>query len=346
MREEFVLAKHIGVDLGTANSLIFCKGKGVVLNEPSVVAVHGESGRVLAVGKDAKEMIGRTPDEVLVMRPMQDGVIADLEATQAMLKAFLDKAATGGILRPQVTICVPYGVTDVERRAVLEAVVRAGGKNAYVLEEPMAAALGAELPVQEATGSMVVDIGGGTCEVAVVSFGGIVTSTSIRYAGDKMDADIIDYAKETHNLLIGARTAEEIKISIGTAHPACDEVQMSVMGRDLSSGLPRMITISSAEIQKAILPTVNKIIGAVRTVLEHTPPELAADIVSRGIVLTGGGARLSGLDALIREQTGISACVAENAELCVAVGAGFALSRLAEKRWRAQTSKRFLFGRG
>lgn len=340
------MAKHIGVDLGTANTLIFCKGKGVVLNEPSVVAVHRESGRVLAVGQDAKEMIGRTPDEVLVVRPMRDGVIADLEVTQAMLKAFLEKANTGGVLRPQVTICVPFGVTEVERKAVLEAVVRAGGRNAYVIEEPMAAALGAELPVREATGSMVVDIGGGTCEVAVVSFGGIVTSTSIRYAGDRMDADIADYIKETHNLLIGTRTAEEIKVTIGAAHPACSETSMSVMGRDLATGLPRLITITSDEVQKAISATINKIIGAVHSALEHTPPELAADIVSRGIVLTGGGARLPGLDRLIQEQTGISAYVAENAELCVAVGAGLALSALTERRRGVHLSKHFFFDRG
>lgn len=339
------MAKFIGVDLGTANTLVYCKGKGIVLKEPSVVAVNSESGRVLAVGREAKNMIGRTPDEVLVIRPMRDGVIADFDVTQAMLKAFIEKSCPGGVMRPHVTICVPFGVTEVERRAVLEAVMRSGGKNAYVIEEPMAAALGAELPVSEATGSMVVDIGGGTCEVAVVSFGGIVASTSIRYAGDRMDSDIADYIKNVYNLMIGERTAEDIKIEIGTAHPSCEERSVSVMGRDLSSGLPRLLTVTSAEIREAISGTVNKVIGAVRDTLENTPPELAADIVNRGIVLTGGGAKLPGLDVLIQEKTGIDAYVAENAEDCVAVGAGMALAVLSDMNNGAHKAKRGLFGR-
>ena len=340
------MAKFIGVDLGTANTLVYCKGKGIVLKEPSVVAVDSESGRVLAVGREAKNMIGRTPDEVLVVRPMKDGVIADFDVTQAMLKAFIEKSCPGGVMRPHVTICVPFGVTEVERRAVLEAVMRSGGKNTYVIEEPMAAALGAELPVSEATGSMVVDIGGGTCEVAVVSFGGIVASTSIRYAGDKMDADIADYIKNIYNLMIGERTAEDIKINIGTAHPSCEEKRISVMGRDLASGLPRLLTVSSSEVREAITGTINKVIGAVRDTLENTPPELAADIVNRGIVLTGGGAKLPGLDLLIKEKTGIDAFVAENAEDCVAVGAGMALAVLADMNQNgARKPKRGLFGR-
>ena len=339
------MAKFIGVDLGTANTLVYCKGNGIVLKEPSVVAVNSESGRVLAVGREAKNMIGRTPDEVLVIRPMRDGVIADFDVTQAMLKAFIEKSCPGGVMRPHVTICVPFGVTEVERRAVLEAVMRSGGKNAYVIEEPMAAALGAELPVSEATGSMVVDIGGGTCEVAVVSFGGIVASTSIRYAGDRMDSDIADYIKNVYNLMIGERTAEDIKIEIGTAHPSCEERSVSVMGRDLSSGLPRLLTVTSAEIREAISGTVNKVIGAVRDTLENTPPELAADIVNRGLVLTGGGAKLPGLDVLIQEKTGIDAYVAENAEDCVAVGAGMALAVLSDMNNGAHKAKRGLFGR-
>ncbi len=340
------MTKYIGVDLGTANTLVYCKGKGIVLKEPSVVAVESESGRVLAVGREAKNMIGRTPDEVMVIRPMKGGVIADFDVTQAMLKAFIERSCPGGIMRPHVTICVPFGVTEVERRAVLEAVMRSGGKNAYVIEEPMAAALGAELPVSEATGSMVVDIGGGTCEVAVVSFGGIVASTSIRYAGDKMDADIAEYVKNIYNLMIGERTAEDIKISIGTAHPSCEEKSLSVMGRDLASGLPRLLTITSSEVRGAIAGTISKVIGAVRDTLENTPPELAADIVSRGIVLTGGGAKLPGLDLLIQEKTGIDVTVSENAEDCVAVGAGMALSVLADRSQNgARKQKRGLFGR-
>lgn len=339
------MAKFIGVDLGTANTLVYCKGKGIVLKEPSVVAVDSESGRVLAVGREAKNMIGRTPDEVLVIRPMRDGVIADFDVTQAMLKAFIEKSCPGGVMRPHVTICVPFGVTEVERRAVLEAVMRSGGKNAYVIEEPMAAALGAELPVSEATGSMVVDIGGGTCEVAVVSFGGIVASTSIRYAGDKMDADIADYVKNAYNLMIGERTAEDIKINISTAHPSCEEKRISVMGRDLASGLPRLLTVTSTEVREAITGTVDKVIGAVRDTLENTPPELAADIVNRGIVLTGGGARIPGMDILIKEKTGIDAYVAENAEDCVAVGAGMALAVLADRNNWGRKTKRGLFGR-
>lgn len=340
------MTKYIGVDLGTANTLVYCKGKGIVLKEPSVVAVESESGRVLAVGREAKNMIGRTPDEVMVIRPMKGGVIADFDVTQAMLKAFIERSCPGGVMRPHVTICVPFGVTEVERRAVLEAVMRSGGKNAYVIEEPMAAALGAELPVSEATGSMVVDIGGGTCEVAVVSFGGIVASTSIRYAGDKMDADIAEYVKNIYNLMIGERTAEDIKICIGTAHPSCEEKSLSVMGRDLASGLPRLLTITSSEVRGAIAGTISKVIGAVRDTLENTPPELAADIVSRGIVLTGGGAKLPGLDLLIQEKTGIDVTVSENAEDCVAVGAGMALSVLADRSQNgARKQKRGLFGR-
>lgn len=340
------MARYIGVDLGTANTLVYCKGKGIVLNEPSVVAIHSETGNVLAVGREAKNMIGRTPEEVLVVRPMRCGVIADFDTTQAMLRAFIEKANPGGILRPYATVCVPYGITEVERRAVLEAVMRSGSKNAYVIEEPMAAALGADLPVSEATGSMVVDIGGGTCEVAVVSFGGIVASTSIRYAGDKMDIDIAEYIKKTYNLMIGERTAEEVKISIGTAHPSCEEKEMSVMGRDLASGLPRHVTVTSSEIREAIRDVIEKMIGAVQNTLENTPPELASDIVKCGIVLTGGGARLPGLDLLIQEKTGIPARVAENAEDCVAIGAGRAISVLSDRNDRKRRIKKVFFSHG
>lgn len=335
------MAKYIGVDLGTANTLVYLKGKGIVLKEPSVVAVDSESGKVLAVGTDAKNMIGRTPDEVLVIRPMRDGVIADFDVTQAMLRAFIEKACPGGLLRPKVTVCVPYGVTEVERRAVSEAVMRSGGKNAYVIEEPMAGALGAELPVSEATGSMVVDIGGGTCEVAVVSFGGIVQSTSIRYAGDKMDEDVQAFVKLSKNVMIGERTAEEIKIGIGTAYPDGEEKTMTVMGRDLSTGLPRVLTVTSEEIRGALAPTIYKIIGAIKETLENTPPELSADIAKSGIVLLGGGANIPGLPELIREQTGISAYIAEHPEECVAIGAGMALFTLSRARGSRRNKKAF-----
>lgn len=325
------MAKHIGVDLGTANTLVYCKGKGLVLNEPSVVAVQVSSGAILAVGEEAKKMLGRTPEEVAVIKPLKGGVIADFDVAHAMLKAFLEKACPGGFLRPCVTVCVPYGVTDVERRAVLETVVRSGGKSAYVIEEPMAAALGAQLPVREAMGSMVVDIGGGTCEVAVVSFGGTVYGTSIRYAGDKMDEDIIALLKEKHGLLVGESTAESLKITIGSALSSGEEKQKSVMGRDTKSGLPKVVSVTAEDVRHAMAPTIEKIVQAVKHTLENTPPELGTDIVKQGIVLTGGGASIPGLAALIEERTGIRAYVAENPEECVAKGAGMALSAILRK---------------
>ena len=320
------MAKYIGVDLGTANTLVYVKGKGIVLKEPSVVAVHAESGAVLAVGTAAKKMMGRTPETVRVIRPLTDGVIADFDVAGVMLKSFIEQACPGGLLRPYVAVCVPNGVTEVERRAVLEAVIRSGGKNAYLIEEPMAAALGAGLPVFEAVGSMIVDIGGGTCEVAVLSYGGIVAGTSIRYAGDRMDEDICEYLKDAYNLAIGRRTAEAIKISIGSAYSACEEKSMQIMGMDLETGLPKLRTLTSEEVSAAMAPTVEKMIGAVRRTLEKTPPELAADIVEGGIVLTGGGAQIPGLTQLVEEKTGIRARVSDNPEDCVAVGAGMALT--------------------
>ena len=326
------MAKLIGVDLGTANTLVYCKGKGIVLNEPSVVAVHKGTGAVLAVGNAAKEMVGKTPEDVSVIRPLKGGVIADFDAAQTMLKLFLEKACPGGVLRPHVTVCVPFGVTEVERRAVLEAVVRSGGKTAYVMEEPMAAAIGADLPVEDAAGSMVVDIGGGTCEVAVVSFGGTVSATSIRYAGDQMDEDIASYIKQNHNLIVGERTAENLKIAIGSAHPSCKEKTMQIMGRDTETGLPKTVCITSEEVRYALTETVEKIVSAVKITLENTPPELSADIAARGIVLTGGGANICGLSRLITERTGIPVTVAENPETCVAKGTGNALAKLLHRR--------------
>ncbi len=334
------MSKYIGVDLGTANTLVYCKGKGIVLNEPSVVAVRVSNGAVLAVGEQAKQMIGKTPEEIAVIRPLSGGVIADFEIAHAMLKAFLEKACPGGFLKPYVTVCVPYGVTDVERRAVLEAVVRSGGKNAYVIEEPMAAALGADLAPLSAVGSMVADIGGGTCEVAVVSFGGTVSGTSIRYAGDKMDRDIGAYIKEHHGVFIGERTAERIKLAIGSACPVSEETETTVMGRDEMNGLPKMVTVTSEEVRQAMAPTVEKIICAIKATLENTPPELVTDIARQGIVLTGGGANIPGLPRLIREKTGIPAYVAENPEECVAKGAGIALTAASDKT-AARTGKFF-----
>ncbi len=320
------MIKHIGIDLGTANTLIFCKGKGIVLNEPSVVAINTNSGKVLAVGQKAKEMIGRTPDEVAVILPLKNGVIADFDVTRVMMREFIEKATKGDFFRPVVTVCVPGGVTEVERRAVIEALSACGLKNVFIIDEPMAAALGADLPVSEAVGSMVVDSGGGTCEAAVVSLGGVVSSTSTIFGGDKLDEYIIDFVKNRHKIVIGERTAENIKINIGNVHTDCEEKQMRVMGRDKDTGLPREVIVTSEEIREALSEPVKKILGAIKNTLENTPPELISDIVSRGIVLTGGGAHLSGLDTLVQEATGIKCRVCENAKECVAVGAGLALS--------------------
>lgn len=321
-------SKDIGIDLGTANTLVYMKGKGIILREPSVVAVNKSTGQVLKVGNEAKEMIGRTPGNVVAIRPLKDGVIADFDGTQAMLKYFIKKAYTGGFFKPRVVVCIPYGVTEVERRAVEEAVISAGGRNAFLIEEPMAAAIGAGLPVSEPTGSMVVDIGGGTSEVAVISYGGIVTSQSLRIAGDELDSDIVNYIKREYNLMIGERTAEEIKFQIGSAHEYEYEEEMDVKGRDLISGLPRTISVTSKEIRAAMSESVFAIVDAIKQTLEKTPPELAADVMNRGITLTGGGALIRGLDVLVSEETGIPVVVAENALDCVAVGTGMAISTL------------------
>lgn len=320
------LVKDIGIDLGTANTLVYLKGKGIILREPSVVAVNKAEGKILKVGNEAKEMIGRTPGNVVAIRPLKDGVIADFDSTQAMLKYFIKKAYQSAFFKPNVVVCIPYGVTEVERRAVEEAVIQAGGKNAYLIEEPMAAAIGAGLPVAEPTGSMVVDIGGGTSEVAVISYGGIVASQSLRIAGDELDNDIVNYIKKEYNLMIGERTAEEIKFAIGSAYEYADEGTIEVKGRDLITGLPRTITLTSKEIRGALSESIFAIIDAIKTTLEKTPPELAADVMNRGIMLTGGGAMIRGLDVLIADETGIPVYVAENALDCVALGTGLALS--------------------
>lgn len=322
-------AKDIGIDLGTANTLVHIKDKGIIIKEPSVVAINKNTHEVLAVGENAKQMIGRTPGNIVAIRPMKDGVIADFNITSAMLKYFIKASMKGnGFGKPRVIVCVPSGVTEVEKRAVEEATLQGGAKDAYLIEEPMAAAIGAKLPVEEPSGSMVVDIGGGTSEVAVISLGGIVASKSLRIAGDELDESIIQFIKKEYNLLIGERTAEQIKVSIGAANRNPAEKHMQICGRDLLTGLPKDITITSIEVAEAIREPVNAIIDSIKVTLEKTPPELAADIMERGIMLTGGGALLSGLDKLIHEETGIPVTIAENPLDCVALGAGRVLEEI------------------
>jgi len=324
-----IFTRDIGIDLGTANTLVHLKGKGIVVREPSVVAINKKTNDILAVGDAAKEMIGRTPGNIVAIRPMKDGVIADFDVTQAMLKYFIKKAfSKGGFGKPRVVICVPSGVTEVEKRAVEEASLAAGAKEAYLIEEPMAAAIGANLPVEEPSGSMVVDIGGGTSEVAVISLGGIVTSKSLRIAGDELDEAIVHYVKKEYNLMIGERTAEEIKMTIGAAYPKTKEEKMEIRGRDLISGLPKNIVITSTEVADALKEPINAIVDSIKYTLEKTPPELAADIMDRGIMLTGGGALLSGLDKLIRDETGMPVNIAENPLDCVAMGSGKVLEEI------------------
>ena len=319
----FSFSKDIGIDLGTANTLVCIKGKGIVMREPSVVAVDIRNDSVLAVGEQAYDMIGRTPDSIVAVRPLKDSVIADFDLTATMLKHFIRKAAKPGIFsKPRIVICMPTGVTEVERRAVENAAVQASGsKNVILIEEPMAAAIGAGMPVDEPTGSMVVDIGGGTSEVAVISLGDIVTSCSVRVAGDKFDEAIVTYIKKTYNLLIGDRTAEEIKITIGSAYPYPDEKDMLVKGRSLESGLPKDVTITAEEIRDALADPLMIIVEAVKNTLEKTPPELSADIIDHGIMLTGGGAMLRGLDRLVMQETGMPVHVADRPLDCVVEGA-------------------------
>jgi len=322
-------SKDIGIDLGTANTLVHVKNRGIVIREPSVVAINKRNMEVLAVGHDAKDMIGRTPGNIVAVRPLKDGVIADFDVTQAMLKHFIKRVTNVNIFsKPRVVVCVPSGVTEVEKRAVEEATYSAGAREAYLMEEPMAAAIGANLPVGEPSGSMVVDIGGGTSEVAVISLGGIVTSKSLRIAGDELDESIVNYIKREYNLMIGERTAEEIKINVGSAYPRMKEEWVEIRGRDLMTGLPKNIDISSTEILDALRESVNAIIDAIKLTLEKTPPELAADIMDRGIMLTGGGALLSGLDRLINEETGMPVNIADRPLDCVALGAGKVLDEI------------------
>ena len=323
------MKRDIGIDLGTANTLVHLKGKGIIANEPSVVAINQENGQVLAVGNDAKAMLGRTPGSIVAIRPLKDGVIADFAVTQAMLKYFIKKAQTGmGFFKPRVIVCVPSGVTEVEKRAVEEATLASGAKEVYLIEEPMAAAIGANLPVEEPTGCMVVDIGGGTSEVAVISLGGIVTSQSLRVAGDEFDDAIINYIKKECNLMTGERTAEKIKLEIGSAFEMAEESTMEVRGRDLITGLPKNIYITSQEIRRALDEPLTAIIDSIKATLEKTPPELSADIMERGITLTGGGALLRGLDRLIELETGMPVNVAENPLDCVVMGTGKVLEEI------------------
>lgn len=323
------MSDDMGIDLGTANTLVHCKDKGIIIREPSVVAVEKDTNEVLAIGAEAKRMIGRTPGNIIAIRPMKDGVIADYEITQSMLKYFI-KQAMGNrtFVRPRILVGVPSGVTEVEKRAVVDATIEAGAREAYLIEEPMAAAIGAGLPVQEATGSMVVDIGGGTSEVAIISLGGIVTSTSLRVAGDALDSAIVNYIRKEFSLAVGDRTAEEIKITIGSAYPLDREEKMEIRGRDLVSGLPMTIEINSIHIREALAEPVGSIINSIKQTLEATPPELAADIMEYGITLTGGGAHLRGLDKLITAETGMPVNIANEPLNCVALGTGMVLEQV------------------
>ncbi len=326
-----LFARDIGIDLGTANTLVFMKGKGIVIREPSVVAVDTRTGRVRFVGQAAKEIIGRTPGSIVAVRPLKDGVIADFDTTTSMLQDFIKRAINGSFFaRPRVVICIPSGVTEVEKRAVREAAEQAGAKRVSIIEEPMAAAIGAGLPVAEPTGSMVVDIGGGTSEVAVLSLGGIVAAKSVRVGGDEFDNSIINYIKKKYNLLIGERTAEDIKIKIGSAFALEEEKTMSIKGRNLGNGLPENIEINSVEVREALDDALASIVDAVKETLEKTPPELAADIIDQGITLTGGGALLPGLDQLISEKTGIPVNIGPDPLDCVANGTGHVLENADE----------------
>lgn len=321
--------EEVGIDLGTANVLVYIKGQGIVLNEPSVVALDKESGEILAVGEEARDMLGRTPASIIAVRPLRDGVISDYDVTEKMLKYFIRKACgSSKFFRPKLMVCVPSGVTEVEKRAVREAATQAGGKSVFLMEEPVAAAIGAGLDISRPDGIMIIDIGGGTTDIAVISMGGIVTSVSEKVGGDRFDEAIIKYLRKHHSLLIGERTAEELKISIGTAYPREEEVSVECKGRDLVTGLPKNVRVTSEEILEALDEPLTMICESVHNVLEKTPPELAADISRSGITLTGGGAYLWGIDRRIQERTGIKVTIAEDAKSCVAIGTGEALDNL------------------
>jgi rod shape-determining protein MreB and related proteins len=321
--------KKLGIDLGTTNILVFVPGKGIVLNEPSVVAVSEDDNKILAIGAEAKTMIGRTPEAIVAYRPMKDGVIADYRVTEAMLRYYINKAVgRWNIFKPDVLVSVPAGVTSTERRAVVEAAVKAGAKNAYVVKEPILAAIGAGIPIHEAAGHMIVDIGGGTTDVAVISLGGIVASTSVKVAGNKIDAAIVDYMKKAHNLSIGDKTAEDIKIEIGSAISLDEELVMPVKGRDFLLGLPRTVEVKTNEVVKAISKELREMVKAIKDVLQETPPELSSDIIDHGIIMTGGSSQLRHLPELVFRRTGVKAVLAKDALYCVAKGTGEALEHL------------------
>jgi len=325
------LGLDIGIDLGTASVLIYVKGKGIVLQEPSVVAIDKNTDKILAVGEEARRMLGRTPGNIVACRPLRDGVISDFHVTERMLRYFLNKVTASSFFRlfkPRVMICVPSGVTEVEKRAVEDAAIQAGARKTYLIEEPIAAAIGAGIDITKACGSMVVDVGGGTTDIAVISLGGTVVSTSIKVAGDKFDEAIVRYMRKKHSLMVGERTAEELKISIGTVFPRPQEVSMDIRGRNLVSGLPKTITVTSTELMEALDEPVSSIVEAVHSVLERTPPELAADISDRGIVMTGGGSLVYGLDKLLEHKTGIKVIISDDAVSAVAMGTGKALDNL------------------
>jgi len=337
------LSNDIGIDLGTANTLVYVKDQGIVLREPSVVAVQAGTNKVLAVGDEAKRMLGRTPSNIVAVRPLKDGVIADFEVTEAMLRHFITKVHSGRIKsRPRVVIAVPSGITEVEKRAVRESATHAGAREVYLIEEPMAAAIGVGLPVQDPAGNMIIDIGGGTTEVALISLSGIVFSRSVRVAGDELDEAIVQYMKRAYNLMVGERTAEEIKIKIGSAYPSEKETSVEVKGRDLVAGLPKTLMITSQEVREALLEPISTIVDSVRITLERCPPELSADLVDRGLVLAGGGALLRGFDKLLSEETGLPVHVAEGPLSAVAEGTGKCLNELkflrqvaaADRQWR------------
>jgi rod shape-determining protein MreB and related proteins len=335
------LGRDMAVDLGTANTLVYVRGREIVLNEPSVVSINSRNGAILAVGAEAKRMIGRTPAHIQVIRPLKDGVIADFEVTEKMLRYFIQKVhKRRWLAKPRVVICVPSGITGVEQRAVEEAAIQAGARSAYIIEEPMAAAIGAGLPIHEPVGNMIVDIGGGTTEVAVISLGGIVTSASIRIGGDELDEAIISFCKKEYSLALGERTSEEIKIAIGSAFPLPDEPHAEIRGRDLVTGLPKTIIVSAEEIRRALEEPVNQIVDAVKNTLDKTPPELAADVMDSGIVLTGGGALLKGLDDRLRHETGMPVHITDSPLTCVALGSGKCLEEFdALKRVLISTSR-------
>jgi rod shape-determining protein MreB len=337
--------QDIGIDLGTATVLVYIKGKGIVLREPSVVAIDKNTNKLLAVGEEARRMLGRTPGNIVAIRPLREGVISDYDITEKMLKYFINKVCGNKMFRlfkPRIMVCVPSGGTEVERRAVIDAAMQAGARKTYLIEEPIAAAIGAGIDISKACGSMIVDVGGGTTDIAVISLGGIVVSTSIKIAGDKFDEAIVRYMRKKHNIMIGERTSEEMKIKVGTVYPRVQEVSMEIRGRNLISGLPKTITVTSSEVMEALEEPISSVVDAVHSVLERTPPELAADISDRGIVLTGGGGLIYGLDKLLQEKTGINVIISDDAISCVALGTGQALenieaieqSIMAEKRVR------------